>query len=57
MAAKRTITICPECSACPEIKVYDDQVTIGKDDNIVSLKIDEWNNMVDKIKNDEIGKV
>lgn len=57
MESKRTITLCPECDACPEIKVYDDHVTIGEEGNKVTLKVEDWNNIVGKIKNNEIGKV
>jgi hypothetical protein len=57
MQPNRTVTLCPECGACPEINLYDSEVTIGEEGNMVKLKTDEWNAIVDKILGGEIGKV
>ncbi len=57
MQPNRTVTLCPECGACPEIKLYDNEVLIGEEGNMVKLKRDEWNTIVDKILSGEIGKV
>ncbi len=62
MQANKTVTLCPECGACPEIKLYDREVIIGEEGNMVKLKliklydreviIGEEGNMV-KLKLDE----
>lgn len=57
MQPNRTVTLCPECGACPEIKLYDNEVTIGEEGNMVKLRTDEWNAIVDKILGGEVGKV
>ncbi len=57
MQANKTVTLCPECGACPEIKLYDREVIIGEEGNMVKLKLDEWNTIVEKIQNGEIGKL
>ena len=57
MQANKTVTLCPECGACPEIKLYNSEVMIGEEGNMVKLKVDEWNTIVDKILSGEIGKL
>lgn len=57
MQPNENITLCPECGACPEIKFYDNEIIIGEEGNLVKLKVDEWNTIVDKILNGEIGKL
>ncbi len=57
MQANKTVTLCPECGACPEIKLYDREVIIGEEGNMVKLKLDEWNTIVEKIQSGEIGKL
>lgn len=57
MEPNRTVTLCPECGACPEIKLFDDEVLIGEEGNVVRLKAGEWNSIVDMILTGEIGKV
>jgi len=57
MQPNKTITLCPECGACSEITFYNNEVSIGEEGNLVKLKVDEWNNIVDKILSGEIGKL
>ena len=57
MQANKTITLCPECGACPEIIFLDNEVRIGEERNLVKLKLDEWNAIVEKIQSGEIGKL
>lgn len=57
MEPNRTVTLCPECGACPEIKLFDDEVLIGEEENMVRLSTDEWNSLVDKILDGELRKV
>ena len=51
------ISLCPSCSACPEVVMEDDTVRIGEKGNIVSLKKAEWNVLVDVIKSGKVGKL
>jgi len=57
MQANKTVTLCPECGACPEIVFLDNEVRIGEAENLVKLKLDEWNAIVEKIQSGEIGKL
>ena len=36
-------TLCPACTACPEVGITDHDVTIGEDENAVRLTYAEWN--------------
>ncbi len=57
MKPNKTVTLCPECGACPEIIFLDNEVRIGEEGNLVKLNLDEWNTIVEKIKSGEIGKL
>ncbi len=43
------ISLCPACTACPEIVMEGDTIRIGEDKNVVVLKKAEWNVLVDAI--------
>lgn len=51
------VSLCPACTACPEIAMEGDTVRIGEDKNVVVLKKDEWNVLVDVIKSGRVGRV
>jgi hypothetical protein len=51
------ISLCPSCSACPEVVMEGDTVRIGEASNVVSLKKAEWNVLVDVIKSGKVGKL
>jgi hypothetical protein len=57
MEPKERVTLCPECEMCPEVKLYEDHVTIGEEGNIVSLNELEWNTLVEKILSGALGKL
>lgn len=57
MKPNRTINLCPECGACPEIVFLDNEVRIGEEGNLVKLKPSEWNTIVEKIQSGEIEKL
>jgi hypothetical protein len=44
------VNLCPACCCCPEVSVFENEVTIGEDDNIVKLKKEEWNQLVEEIQ-------
>jgi hypothetical protein len=51
------ISLCPACTACPEVVIDGDTVRIGEEGNIVSLKKDEWNVLVDLIESGKVGRL
>lgn len=49
-------SLCPECSACPTVQVFDDgSVTIGEAPNLVRLGRAEWNQLVMGIRAGALG--
>jgi hypothetical protein len=50
-------TLCPDCTACPEVEITDSGVSIGEDANIVRLSHAEWNELVRLIKGGQLGNV
>lgn len=50
------IVLCGNEKCCPTVDadVAAQKVTIGEDANVVSLKREEWNILVQKIKNGEL---
>jgi hypothetical protein len=51
------ISLCPACSACPEVEVLDDEVRIGEAGNLSVLKKDEWNVLVELIQSGQLSKL
>ena len=44
-------SLCPACSACPAVEIYDDgTVRIGEAPNIVTLARPEWRELVRAIR-------
>ncbi|MFZ3384484.1 MAG: hypothetical protein WA144_11225 [Candidatus Methanoperedens sp.] len=50
------VYIC-EKSCCPAVETIGDEVLIGEDTNIVRLKKNEWNKLVEKIQSGELGSI
>jgi len=50
------VYIC-EKSCCPAVETVGDDVLIGEDTNIVRLKKNEWNKLVEKIHSGELHAV
>lgn len=51
------VSLCPACTACPEVVMEGDTIRIGEDTNVVVLKKAEWNVLVDAIKSGRVGRV
>jgi hypothetical protein len=51
------ISLCPGCTACPEVVIDGDTIRIGEDANTTFLKKDEWNVLVDLIQSGQLGRV
>jgi len=48
------VYLCGERGCCPSVDVHTDFVTIGEGTNMCTLTLDEWNELKDRIKNEEI---
>jgi hypothetical protein len=57
MEPKERVSLCPICGACPEVEIYNNEVRIGEEGNMVRLKVDEWNTLVEKILSGELRKL
>ena len=53
----RKMSLCPACSACPEVEIAGDQVKIGEIGNLAVLKKDEWNVLVDLIQTGRLTRL
>ncbi len=51
------MSLCPACSACPEVEILTDNVRIGEAGNLVVLRKDEWNVLVDLIQSGQLSKI
>ena len=52
------ISLCPACSACPEVESRSGtEVRIGEAGNLVVLNKDAWNTLVDLIKSGQPAKL
>ena len=50
-------SLCPGCTACPEIVIDSDQVRVGEDTNTAVLRKEEWNILVDLIQSGQLSKI
>ena len=50
----RTFYLCEEKGCCPAVEVGENEVKIGEDGNLCTLKKEEWDTLVSKIKSNEI---
>ncbi len=51
------MSLCPACTACPEIQIVGDEIRIGETGNLAVLKRDEWNVLVDLIQSGQLSKL
>jgi hypothetical protein len=52
---KQVYSLCPACSACPTVEIYDDgRVAIGEAPNLAVLQREEWNQLVAGIRSGEL---
>jgi hypothetical protein len=50
-------SLCPACTACPEVTIEPDEVRIGDAGNLVVLKKDEWNVLIELIQAGQLTKL
>ena len=51
---KKIVTLCSAGSCCPVVKIDEDHVEIGEDNNLCTLTTGEWEVLKQKILNKEI---
>jgi hypothetical protein len=51
------MSLCPACTACPEVEIVGDEVRIGEAGNLAVLKKEEWNVLVDLIRAGELARL
>lgn len=51
------MSLCPACTACPEVEIVGDEVRIGEVGNLAVLKKDEWNVLVDLIQTGQLSSL
>ena len=51
------MSLCPACSACPQVDIHGDEVRIGETGNLAVLRKEEWNVLVDLIQSGRLTKV
>jgi hypothetical protein len=51
------VSLCPMCTACPEVGVSGDEVRIGEAGNLAVLKKEEWNVLVDLIQSGQLTRL
>ena len=54
---RQVVSLCPNCDHCPEVVIEGDSVRIGEDTNLVVLKAEEWNVLVDVIRSGQLGQM
>jgi hypothetical protein len=54
---KFVVSLCPSCTACPEVVIAGDEVRIGEAENTVVLKKAEWNVLVDAVLAGQLGRI
>ena len=52
----KKMSLCPACSACPEVEIAGNEGRIGEAGNLAGLKKDEWNVLVDLIRSGQLTR-
>jgi hypothetical protein len=51
------MSLCPACTACPEVEIVGDEIRIGETGNVAVLKKDEWNILVELVLSGQLSEV
>lgn len=55
---KQTYSLCPGCSECPTVEIHDDgTVRVGEAPNVVTLRREEWNELVRGVRSGALGEL
>ena len=57
MGKSAKMSLCPACTACPEVEIVGDEVRIGEAGNLAVLKPSEWNVLVDLIRSGQLTTI
>jgi len=53
---RQTFSLCPACTECPTVEIQDDgNVRIGEAPNLVTLRREEWNELVRGVLSGALG--
>jgi hypothetical protein len=52
-----SVSLCPACSACPEVEIAGEEVRIGEPGNLAVLGKEAWNVLVDLIRTGTLSKI
>lgn len=50
-------SLCPSCTACPEVEIVGANVRIGEAGNLAVLNKAEWNVLVDLIRTGQLSRL
>jgi hypothetical protein len=50
----KVVSLCGACQNCPEVRIHEERVEIGEEDNVCVLTIDEWRVLKQKVLDGEI---
>lgn len=54
---KQTYSLCPACTECPAVEIYEDgTVRVGEEPTIVTLRREEWNELVRAVHAGVLGE-
>jgi hypothetical protein len=53
----QVVSLCPSCSECPAVEVFEDRVRIGEGENAVTLGKAEWNQLVEAIRTSKLSAI
>jgi hypothetical protein len=51
------MSLCPACTACPEVEIVGDEVRIGEEGNLAVLRAQEWNVLVSLIRSGQLTTI
>jgi len=51
------MSLCPACTACPEVEIVGDEVRIGEEGNLAVLRAQEWNVLGSLIRSGQLTTI
>jgi len=51
---EKIVSLCGQCGQCPMVKLTDDHVEIGENDNLCVLTTEQWDSLRTKILSNEL---
>jgi hypothetical protein len=57
MEKNSKMSLCPACTACPEVEIVGDEVRIGEEGNLAVLKAQQWNVLVNLIQSGQLTTI